>query len=230
MVIAEDQANTVLRVATEVARGGTRTQRDDFVADAVSEVFGPRAKARPRVELYDSSVGPFEPWVATTLRNLWRSRLRPGRQRSAAIDPHVVTRYATPAIPWGRIVDHLGTPYSAPDLARIDGFQPCVRVELLSVSGLYVKLAFAESAGRWDEYLDETEPIYNRPIARPFPPAETDSADCPEPGDRIRLIADALGIRPNTLSQRWKRKHHLLETLDFLRELRAAAIDRRVHS
>ena len=152
--------------------------------------------------MYDSAVGPFEPWVATTLRNLWRSRLRPGRRHPAAIDPQVVTRYATPAIPWGRIADHLGTPFPRSDLERIADWSPCVRVEILSVSGLYVKLACGESAGRWDAYLDETEPIYERPIARPFPPAETDSADCPEPGDRMRFIADALGIRPNTLSQR----------------------------
>lgn len=230
MVIAAEVVETVRRIAAEVARGGTRTQRDDFLADAVAEVCGPRAKARPRIDLFDPVLGAFEPWVAVTLRNLWRSRVRPGRRRPTAIDPQAVSRYATPVIPWGRIVDHLGTPFTPPDRIRIDGWPACVRVELLSVSGLHVKLACGGAAGEWDDYLDVAEPSYGRPLARPFPPAEAESADCPEPGDRIRLIADALGIRPNTLSQRWKRKQPLLESLDFIRDLRGAATDGRAHS
>jgi hypothetical protein len=217
-------AALVHRIAAQVARGGNCTQQNDFIDESLTLLFEPRGDGTTRLSRYDPHKGKIEPWLAVTLRNLWRSRLRTGRRRPITMDPSTLSSYAAPQIPWDQAMDQLGCRFSEIDQARIDAWTPALRVELLAISGLCVKYQNDADDARWEHYICEAEEVFQTDLPRPFPPVPVSERQ--QPSDRIRSIADILGILPNTLSQRWKRNQKLLETLDFIRDLRGFTTDR----
>lgn len=219
MFTPEQIAAEVRRTAEAVARGGTRTQRDDFADDALGLLFGPRDGGRPRIALYDPAKGGLGPWLASTLRNAWRSRQRSERRHRLAPLTGDEPAGDPPPFPWERLGDLLGSPFGSADQGRIAGWKAGERVDMLALSGLWLKLPPAE----WESYLVAAEGVYRVTLPRPFPPPGVSHES---PADRQQRIAKALGIRGNTLAARWKRKKHLLADLGCLRDLHTALTDR----
>ncbi len=218
MVRPEEIAEQVRQVAERVARNGTRTQRADFIADALALVCGPREKSRPRVELYDPERGPFEAWLTVTLANMWVSKRRTdGRRKTVPLDGREADE--SDQFPWALVEGILGPAFSPPDRERIEGWHPGDRVVLLAVSGLHVKSPDED----WERYVRAAEQVFRVPLPRPFPPPGP--AD-ESPADRHGRVAMALGLPTNTLSQRWRRKKHRLVELDCIRDLKAVFDDR----
>ncbi|OWK41130.1 hypothetical protein FRUB_05022 [Fimbriiglobus ruber] len=209
------------KIAAQVARGGTRTQQDEFVAEALSELFVCRAKSPPRIASYDPTRGSLEPWLAGTLKNVWLSRLRAASSEPdnsfVSLDPTRTADHSPAILPWHHAADLLDILFNAADEDRIASWPPRERVELMCMSGLFVKLT--ETV--WGQYLRDYESCTSIPLARPFPPAAVLAAE--NPADRTRPLAAALGLKSNTLSVRWMRAHQRLGELDVIRELRDAA-------
>ena len=203
------------RIATEVTHGWDGWERDDFIDRALTELLAPRPHAVARILLFDPKVGPLEGWLATTLRNLWRSTCRRRVPPTASLPAD----HAAPEerLEFAEAENALGLPFSDADLRRIDVWKPRERVELLALSGLFVKVP----PDTWERFLAECGRVLKRTLARPFPPEEVLAGD--DPAARTRPLAAALGVRPNTLSQRWKRGKERLDGLDFVRQLRDAA-------
>lgn len=216
----EEIAEQVQQVAERVAHNGTRTQRDDFVADALTLLCGPREHSRPRVELYDPTRGPFEGWLSATLGNLWVSKLRAdGRRKTVPL--HGEETDESVPFPWELVHGILGPTFSPADRERVEGWQAGDRVILLVVSGLYLKAATAD----WERYLVAAEREFRVTLPRLFSlPVVADES----PGDRHTGLAVALGIPTNTLSQRWRRKKKWLAELDCIRDLKSAVEDREI--
>jgi DNA-directed RNA polymerase specialized sigma24 family protein len=209
----------VRRVAREVAFGGNPTVREEFIEQALADLLTPRRHAGPQLRAFNPDTGPLEAWLAVTLRNLWRSRLRRLRRLlpTVAIGEREASAPVNSPTPWGHAIDLLGIPFPEGDLNVIRGWPSRDRVEALSMSGLYVKLP----SDVWELFLAEYEQTVRIVLPRPFPPlAVTAAAD---PRSRTRPLATALGIdKPNTLSVRWGRVKQRLEELIFIRHLREA--------
>lgn len=205
-------APLVRRVAAEVTKGGPG--RDDFIDDALAELFAPRAKAAPRISGYDPD-REFLPWLAATLRNAWFDRTRRKERPTTALVDGDALAAPSRDLPWSHAMDLLGVPFSVADEAAIRRWTPRDRVEALCLSGLYVKL----EALAWDGFLCDYENATGRPLPRPFP--TTVVSDAGSPRVRTRPLAAALGIdKPNSLSVRWSRHKERLGRLDFVQELR----------
>ncbi len=216
----EEIADVVRLVAERVARNGTRTQRADFVADALTLVCGPREKSRPRIELYDPARGTFEAWLTCTLSNLWVSKRRAdGRRKTLPLDGREADE--SEPFPWELVEHTLGPAFSSADRERVEGWNPGDRVILLAVSGLCLK----SSDDDWERWLLAAEKVFRVTLPRPFPPP---GAADESPADRHAGVAVTLNLPTNTLSQRWRRKKKLLAELDCIRDLRAVVEDREI--
>ncbi len=214
----EEIADVVRQVAERVARNGTRTQRADFIADALTMLFAPREGTRPRVELYHADRGPFEAWLTTTLANLWVSKRRAdGRRKTLPLDGREADE--SEPFPWEQVEGLLGPAFCPADRVRVEGWKPGDRVILLAVSGLHLKSA----ADDWERYLVAAEKVFRVTLPRPLP---TPGPVNESPADRHARVAAALGIPANTLSQRWRRNKHLLAELNCIRGLVAVFDDR----
>jgi hypothetical protein len=213
----EEIAETVRQAAERVARNGSRTQRADFIADALTLLYEPRENSYPRIELYDPARGPFEAWLTVVLGNLWVSKRRAdGRRKMLSLDGREVDE--SDPFPWELVDGILGPTFSPADYERIEGWNPGDRVILLAVTGLYLKSPDDD----WERWLLAAEKVFRVTLPRPFPLAGV--AD-DSPADRHARIALALNMPTNTLSQRWRRKKDLLKELDCVRDLRAVVED-----
>lgn len=206
---------TVQRIALEVTRGWSGWEKDDFLDNALSDLLAPRPRSQPRILLYEASRGSLEGWLASTLRNLWCS----ARRRRV---PTTSTLPADVPSPESRLdleepANALGLTFEEADLRRIEGWPPRVRVELLTMSGLFVKVP----PDMWERFLNEWELERHQTLVRPFPPEKVFAAE--DPAARTQPLAAALEMPANTLSQRWKRGKERLDELDFVKQLRRAA-------
>jgi hypothetical protein len=103
--------------------------------------------------------------------------------------------------------------FSAADLEVVRGWGTRWRIELLCLSGLWVKVPEAD----WESWLVEYEAAVNRRLGRPFPPGDFLGHD--DPRARLAPLARALGIRRNTLATRWHRARGRWRDLVCLRDL-----------
>lgn len=220
MFTPEEIADRVRDVARQVATGGTRTERDDFESDALGLLFVVRPKSPPRITLYKPSLGDLEGWLASTLRRVWITRMRRTTRQVPLSGTESLPEFLP--FPWERLGALLGIPFPAADRARIGGWKPGERADLLALSGLYVKLPLAE----WEAFVVAAELVYKKAIPRPFPPADGPNDG---PSERQGRIAAALGLEPNTLAARWMRKKRLLAELDCIRDLKTAFTERGTH-
>jgi hypothetical protein len=114
---------------------------------------------------------------------------------------------------WWDMQAALATPFSGPELDELQVLDPCLRVEVLCLGGLWLKVP----ASAWEEWLAEYERKRDVVLVRPFPPDDFIHHDAP--AERMRPLAQCLGYRTNTLSVRWKRNKHRLKGLAFVRNL-----------
>jgi RNA polymerase sigma factor (sigma-70 family) len=204
-----DQAMAALQpVIRGVARrvcAGHRTQAArDFIDEAASYVWEKMAGF--------SDERGFENWCFTMLRNLFIDRWRRRSTELKAIAAGVLegrerlhrTDSATERMQIEQALDR-EEPLSEQDLSTIDSWLPEDRIVLLVLSGLWPKVL----ADRWNSYLQEVE------LAVPFPPHEL--LDMTDLKDRNEFLAQALGWKRNSLSQRWHRKRGQLLGLNYLR-------------
>jgi len=205
-------------VARRVARGAGKSEREEFVGEALSLVLAPRDTTGPPICLYRHEEGSLEPWLQVVLTNRWRSR----RRQAARLPPRCgeMADFVVQPVSGGEqeadLAAALTRPFSGADLDRVTNWGPRRRVELLCLAGLWLKV----SPALWDKWVRAYENVMNRPLPRPFPPDEF--VDLENPGSRTAPLAQLFGYsRPNTLSVRWARGQDLLEGLDFVRALRA---------
>jgi DNA-directed RNA polymerase specialized sigma24 family protein len=215
-LLAERLSPTVRRLARQVAKGAGKSDRDEFVEDALALVLAPRDTSVPRIVLYRPGDGPLGAWLRSVLRNCWRSRRRAAARRAFSLgDARAVA--AKPAWDGNAEADPamaLTSPFSRTDLARAAGWGVRYRVELLCLAGLWLKVP----PPVWEGWVRGYESATGRLLPRPFPPVEFLALD--DPGSRTAPLARLLGYpRANTLSVRWWRTQHRLEELDFIRAL-----------
>jgi DNA-directed RNA polymerase specialized sigma24 family protein len=209
-LLAECLGPLIRQVAWEVARGGSPSERKDFVDEALSLVVAPREGKPARICACRPDPSP-QAWLRTVLRNLWVSNRRQRASRQQALEQFAGRRPPS-VVSWDRLC--LAEPLSNRDLDRIAGWEPRSRVEVLCLAGLW---PYAP-APRWECWLAEYESLRHLSLGRPFP-AE-DVLHCDERADRLRPLAQALHYSPNALSVRWLRAKDCLKELDFVRELK----------
>ena len=110
-------------------------------------------------------------------------------------------------------VEWLTTPFSQQDLDSLMSLNSSLRLELLCLSGLWLKVP----AATWSAWIGEYERCRHLELARPFPPKEFH--DFHDPKKRLRPLAAWLAYRPNTLTVRWVRCQDKLRQLSCIREL-----------
>jgi DNA-directed RNA polymerase specialized sigma24 family protein len=210
-------APLIERIARRVAQGAGKSDREEFIEEALSLVLAPRSKSPPRIGLYRPEEGAFEVWLHRVLINCWRSRRRGDRRRGREL----INAAAVPARPdsgaedWPADGAALEGPFSEADLARLASWGDRYRVEVLCLAGLWVKVPDQ----LWESWLRSYEAAGRKSLPRPFPPDEFLNLD--DPGRRTVPLARLLGYgRANSLSVRWHRGRKRLEVLDFIRHLR----------
>lgn len=192
---------TARRVAARAGQAG-----QDLIDESVSHVLHPR-----RITQWAEDRKPFESWCFYVLRHhlidLVRQR---NRQRE-----NMTSTLKEPADPRGahgvsavEIELDLGTPFSPPDVARVRVWKAIDRIVLLCLAGLWRKVP----AALWRKSAVECG------LALPFPPPGF--GRCQDREERNEMLARAMGWRRNTLAQRWCRRRHLLDDLDFVHEVR----------
>lgn len=207
----EEIAERVERIAFNVSKGGQPWLREEFAQEALGKLYENRPKAQvPIIETYDPSK-PLEPWLSKVLKWMWNNKLRQTKQRSrkhSGLCPEnePVTRSV---VEWPEML-------SEADCTWISLWKkPRYRVELLLISELYLKI----SDEFWITCRDQALKTYPklagvtladlREFLREF--------DCDNGG--FALVANLLGIRPNTLSQIWQRRVRLLAELDYFKNM-----------
>jgi DNA-directed RNA polymerase specialized sigma24 family protein len=212
-VLAELLAPEVRRLAREAARGGTRTDRDEFVDESVTFVVAPRKKSPPRVCQYRAEAGPLEPWLRELLKNGWRDKCR-ARARGLPVYSDMCDAQAPPVLDWPDEPEEFIRIFSPGDLERIGLWKAAQRVELLCLAGLWRKV----TDRLWESSLLEYEAKRGLTLPRPIPPPSFVLHG--DPKSRTQLLARALFLpTTNLLSQHWNRWQHRLGELDFVREL-----------
>jgi DNA-directed RNA polymerase specialized sigma24 family protein len=184
----------VIRIARMVARGMGQGDRDDFVEEAVNLVVEPREQSLPRICSYRPEDSTLQTWLSVVLGNLWRSRRRAHRP-TCSLSGDVLCE--EPLL--GASDSLFQEPFSKQDLETLVQWQIHWRVELLCLSGLWVKV----SAADWKSWLEEYESIAGNSLGRPFPPSEFLVHD--DHAARMAPLARALGIPKGRLIQHWHR-------------------------
>jgi DNA-directed RNA polymerase specialized sigma24 family protein len=211
--LAEVLGPTVRRLAREAAHGGTRGDRDEFVAESLTFVIAPRKKSPPRICLYRPETGPLEPWLRELLKNGWRDKCRAAARR-LYLYSETFDAPAPPVLYWPSEPEELIRVFLPADLERIGRWKAAQRVELLCLAGLWRKV----TKMIWESFLVDYENSRGLELGRPMPPPSFLRHD--DPQSRMQVLARALCLpRANLLSQHWKRWQHLLGELEFIRGL-----------
>lgn len=197
---------------------------EDFLEEAPSHVFQQLQNG-----YFNPDLGEFLPWCRAVLRRLLCSIGRSDKRRRAQERPMppkdangnptgLGTAASTDDVERDVQVRETGQivlePFSRDDLQIVGQWDSMDRVVLLSLCRLWHKV----SSTYWQSLVQS---LYERGlIDQPLPIEQLVRAD--SPSERIAILAKALGMRSNTLSVRWRRRKHLLEELQFIRELRSA--------
>lgn len=208
-LLAECLGPLIRQVARAVARGGSLSDRTDFVDEALSFVIAP-GKGKPARICACQIHSSLRAWLRTVLRNSWVSNRRQWAARQQALE-EFASRQHPPVFAWHSPPQTESL--SDRDLDRLAGWEPRSRVEVLCLAGLWPYVPVP----RWENWLAEYEGLRRLTLVRPFP--GDDVLYCDKPADRLKPLAQALGYHTNTLSQRWLRSMHRLKELDFVREL-----------
>ncbi|MCS6896520.1 MAG: hypothetical protein NZM29_00980 [Nitrospira sp.] len=236
----ENLLPTVRELAERIASSHyvRKSMRSEFVDGALTFVWS-------KLPMFDPAKGRFEAWCREVLKNClrdeirqqkrWRRGLarpsvRPLKQRWS---PDETDESLLPAKwielrdedqensesdvwdvasvesrwRWGWQPADFAAPFGEADFQRIQSWSLKKRLVLLALSWLWKKIP----VNIWETWVADA----GLPLR--FPPLEAAAYD--DPSDRIACISAALGIQPNTLSQRWRRDKYLLTELKFVREL-----------
>lgn len=187
----------VQEMARRIVRrtGGRRGSyvTEEFLDDSCFVVLTRLDKWQPK--------SPFKPWCYVVLRNLWRDRLRRQQVRHAQEYVEGISE----AQASGQRSDGVDLQFSGNDIKTIDRWPDADRVFLLCVAGLWMKVPLAQWK-QWCLALD---------LPATFPPDQLKDKD--EPPQRVHWLSEHLGIRPNTIVQRWCRGQERLRALDMFR-------------
>lgn len=188
----------------------------DFTDDAYGHIWEKLSQGR-----FDPRKGDFAPWCRTVLRNLFRDVARRARRRAKTASTSDVPEAGTENASLHQLADQeleefSTSPFSAAEMREIRQWPAKDRVTLLWLSGLWRKVPVSV----WERWARD---LHHRPIQRWLsPPPELLAAE--EPDERLPLVAEALGEKRNTVSQRWCRKKALLRRLDSVRSLESACM------
>lgn len=206
----EFNRNARLIAASIVQGNGRRQDARDFVDDAPAILY-------ERVHKYDpQNSGPtgFWGWAHIVLTNAWIDRYR--RQKKGLnilLNGDLLTLCATEdtELASADFRSGLATPFSPADLATIRRWTALQTVVLLTVAGLWKKLAaFAETSALWQEKLCQCG-------VSQFPDRKL--TDCSSPEERLHLIAETMGSSGETVTRQWARCQTMLLNLEFVRHL-----------
>lgn len=184
--------------------------KSDFVEQAPTYVW-------ERIAQFDAKRGSrFEAWCATVLCNRlrdWMRRRTAKREVATGSDPETLTLIEEVAdhSDWAGLLQcalDREEAFSESDLARVRTWPLRTRLVVLAVSDLWRKVPAPE----WETWVDEAS------LDAPFPPQVVVNAD--SVSDRVNVLAECLGMKPNTLSQQWHRGKDRLRDLDYIRQLR----------
>ena len=220
-VIAE-QTPAILRRWRQIGR--------DLLDDARSEIWR-------RIErgCCDPSRGEAQvrAWCCTVLRNLLYSLGRKVRRISrvetiasvlsgdggCGVIAMVVSDDAScPAVQVEQ-TEFLTARFSEPDLALVRSWRLSDRIELLCLSDLWRKVPDA----LWRDWVLEHRAACGTPVILPT----KEVLDEATPQDRMSPLAKALGVRSNSLSQRWHRKQGYVKQLHCIADLNLGSVDAR---
>ncbi len=207
----------IRRIAESVCRGAYDLDRVQFVEEASLRLIETRTRSLPRICLYDPN-GCFESWAGQVLRRLWLSRKRSEgtRNRRRVHDENAVKWIQDRTEQnYGErtLVEMLGYPFTLCDCKQILSWTIREQVELLSVSGFYVRMPRKS----WERALTSYEEKYTISLPRPFP--DFPPSDCDDKVARLNLLADWLGTSKNTLEQRIIRGREKLTKIPSMRSL-----------
>jgi RNA polymerase sigma factor (sigma-70 family) len=184
--------------------------KSDFVEQAPTYVW-------ERIAQFDAKRGSrFEAWCATVLCNRlrdWMRRRTAKREVATGSDPETLTLIEEVAdhSDWAGLLQRAldrEEAFSESDLARVRTWPLRTRLVVLAVSDLWRKVPAPE----WETWVEKAG------LKAPFPPQVVVNAD--SVSDRVNVLAECLGMKPNTLSQQWHRGKDRLRDLDYIRQLR----------
>jgi DNA-directed RNA polymerase specialized sigma24 family protein len=203
--LREQARKALVPVIRGVARGvaGDTTQAGrDLQDEAVSHVLR-------RLDRFTPVGGRFVRWCRRVLTNRLIDLIRRAEARRAEGLPPEGREDPSAGLDLRafEVAADLAAPFSEADLARVCAWRPQERLVLLSLGLLWRKVP-AEVWGRT---------VTACGLQPPFPPAGFGEGDTRE--ERGRILAEALGWKPNRLSQRVSRGRGLVRALDFVHEL-----------
>lgn len=218
-LLAELLYTTVRDAARQVIWGLTRTHREDFIDESPSLIIAPREKSPPRIRRYDPELGPLVPWLKSVLCKCWLSKLRKESAKRRLGSKQLDFSFE-PAAPGLGALDQLAaqellsSPLSSTDLARIENWNPLLRVELICL-GLLFPIVPAKHWERWLQYYESKRKLT---LPRPFPPETV--LDIYDRRRRMQAWVPLLHYSRENLSTRYCRYQYHLYKLDRLNELR----------
>lgn len=187
-----------IRTAAERVTAAAHGDRDEFIDSAPAFLLQDATEQGDRrIDRYDAA-RPFFPWVRTVLRNRWRDVVRERSAARAREKAAAVPNRTTPPANW--------EPEWAEQVSRVVAALGVGRaVEFLAVEGVCEEVP----PEQWEELVSCYEAEREAELARPFPPVAENGRGTSR--TRTELVADALGMKANTLSVRYKRARERLQ-------------------
>jgi hypothetical protein len=200
------------------ARGATASEREEFAADAITIICAPRESRRrrplpPPLFSYDPATGTLGQWLGQVLRRQWIDRCR--RRRPLLPLEEAVLVPQEPGAPLHTASSLFAEPFCPRDLQRVEAWKVKDRIQLLCLSGLWLKVP----EDWWERWVVEYEASRGLRLGRPFPASEVLALD--SHNERKGPLSRALKIPLNTLDVYWHRKKGLLRELQCIREEQA---------
>jgi hypothetical protein len=219
-LLAEVLTPIVSSIARRVARNLSEQDRRDFEDSALGIFLEPRPKSRPRICAFVPSDHPWNSWFRTILDNVRKDHLRRRKPPLQQLEVNEGSQNEVLlAFDTMDMKEALSRRFAEVDLVLLGNWEPRHRIELLCLSGLWLKVPPL----LWNQWVHDYEKYRGRELMRPFPPPEFLTLE--EPKERMDPLARWLFYRSDenprdgTLPVFWLRNKGKLMELPFLGEM-----------